>query len=83
MSDRDSAIFDILHLFIWIRFVTLKLISTKTLVSNFFPSILRGKLAVFPEFSVMLYLSRNLHGCFIHDSVSSIPYVLKGIIKSG
>ena len=56
-------------MFSWGIFLNLNLISVKTLVNKFSPSLLRGDLTVFPEFSVVLYLSRNIYSCFIHTSV--------------
>ena len=83
MYARDKDIFSSMNLFIWIRFLPLNPRLLKTLISNFYPSLLRGNLAIFPGFSVMLRSLRKRHSYFIHTYVIIISYVLKGRVKSG
>ena len=61
MSARDRSLFASMHMFIWISFVPLNPILVNKLVSNLSPNLLRVNLAIFPEFSAILYSSVKRH----------------------
>ena len=81
MSARDRDLFSSLYMFSWGSFVPLNPISVNTLVRKFSPCLLRADLDNILGSSVMLYLLSNIHSCFIHPYISSIPYILKVSIK--